>query len=67
MLVWVLGIARGLLPAGSQALLRRWGGGLPAGAQLGHVQVAAGGGAYQTVCGMLNAFEIPAPETSQAR
>lgn len=24
-------------------------------------------GAYQTVCGMLNAFEIPAPETSQAR
>ena len=24
-------------------------------------------GAYQTVCGMLNAFEIPAPEISQAR
>jgi hypothetical protein len=22
-------------------------------------------GAYQTVCGILNAFEIPAPETSQ--
>lgn len=24
-------------------------------------------GAYQTVCGLLSAFEIPAPETSQAR
>jgi 4-carboxymuconolactone decarboxylase len=24
-------------------------------------------GAYQTVCGILNAFEIPAPQTSQAR
>jgi 4-carboxymuconolactone decarboxylase len=24
-------------------------------------------GAYQTVCGILSAFEIPAPETSQAR
>jgi hypothetical protein len=24
-------------------------------------------GAYQTVCGVLNAFEIPAPEPSHAR
>jgi len=24
-------------------------------------------GAYQTVCGILNAFEIPAPETNEAR
>jgi 4-carboxymuconolactone decarboxylase len=24
-------------------------------------------GAYQTVCGILNAFEIPAPQTTQAR
>jgi hypothetical protein len=24
-------------------------------------------GAYQTVCGILNAFEIPAPQSSQAR
>jgi hypothetical protein len=24
-------------------------------------------GAYQTVCGILNAFEIPAPQTSEAR
>jgi hypothetical protein len=24
-------------------------------------------GAYQTVCGILHAFEIPAPQTSEAR
>lgn len=42
---------------------------------IGAIQVGAQGitdmlfliGAYQTVCGILSAFEIPASETSQGR